>query len=599
MGTESEGWRVPATWKAFNPAQREAAQHREGPGMVIAAAGSGKTAMLLGRIQYLIEACGVPASKILASTFTRKAAEEMEVRLAALIGERVAAKVSLGTLHSVAYRMVQPAYGQEWRLQTDTSWMIERVLAPASVYHPYGVGPILKPAEAALGIARAKAEQRIPPEQEAIGKVYRAYEHYRKEKKVYGLEDLVNDATLLCRTRPAAREAWASRWDYVLVDEFQDINWSQWQLLLELTNRTQNLFVVGDDWQAIYGFRGARPDLMTQHFHTQFPGAKVYRLTTNYRSHELIVDLGHRIIEQNRGHQLDKTVVAFREENEDVVVQILEVENEAVEAKCVVEEIRRHAQVPREEMAILYRSHFQSRTYEEALSQAGIPYQVTGGQPFYASPVIKVLLDYLRATSPESGPEVWGPLLNRPKRFISKDVVTEVMEQGREAMLSHPKCRSFANVLKALSRIDNPSSALSWLLQHVEGVVSEETLEEPWLESFVQSASRFGTVQAYLNHVDRMLKESSTQAPRTGGVRLSTVHRSKGLEFHTVFLVGMSEGLFPHHKSRSPEELREETRLCYVGITRAKENLYVLSSREYGGKIRAVSRYVKALQETT
>jgi len=589
---------VATPWQELNPAQQEAVQHRDGPCMVIAAAGSGKTAMLIGRIQYLIDECAVPPSKILACTFTRKAAEEMQRRLSELIGEAKAKLVTMNTLHSVAYRMVRNAYSKEWRLQPDTSWMVERVLEPANPYNPYGVGPMMKTSDAILGIAKAKADQRIPSDREPLGKVYRAYEAYRKAKKIYGLEDLVNDATLLCRSRATARDEWQKRWDYVLVDEFQDTNWAQWQLLLELTQRTNNLFVVGDDWQAIYGFRGARPELMTRHFQQQFPEARVLRLMTNYRSHDLIVELGNRIIALNRGHQLPKQVHAFREDSE-AVVQVIEVRDEASEAAFIVEEIREghRRQVPWEEMAILYRSNLQSRIYEEMLGQADIPYQVVGDQHFYRSPVVKGLLDYLRAMQPEAPAPVWGPLLNRPKRFIPKDVVVEVTERGWHAMMEHPTCRPFSNVLRALQHIPNPSSALSWLIQHVEGLVPEETQEEPWLESFVESAARFATIPEYLQYVDRVLERAST--PKANGVRLSTVHRSKGLEFQTVFLVGMSEGLFPHHKSHSPEELREETRLCYVGITRAKENLYVLSASEYGGKPRTLSRYIQALQKTT
>ncbi|MFX4303621.1 ATP-dependent helicase [Alicyclobacillus tolerans] len=584
----------------LNPAQQEAAQHKDGPCLVVAAAGSGKTAMLMARIQYLIESCHVQPKKILACTFTRKAAEEMRIRLAKLIGVEAAEEVTISTLHAVAYQMVRGVYAADWKLQADTSWLVERVLEPAGPYNTHGIGPVMKLSEAIAEIARAKADLRVPQADSLLGKVYYAYEALRQEKKCYGMEDMLQDAVRLLRSREEMRQLWQNRWDYVMVDEFQDTNWAQWQLLLGLSERTHNLFAVGDDWQAIYGFRGARPELM-QTFLNTFPETKVVHLIMNYRSHELIVELGQRVIALNRGYQLEKQVIAARD-MEDAVVQAVQVKNEVEEASFIVTEIRRrhqkHPELPWQQMAILYRSNLQSQIFEEALEEADIPYQVVGDKHFYESYVVKGLLDYLRALNPYAEPQVWGKLINRPNRKIPRSVVTEVTERGWVSMMEHPKCKPFSDVLRALGKVaeqGGPGGALQWLVQNVPELIPESMQGESWLDTFILSARRFGQLHEYLRYVDRMVEKGRKQ--KGNAVCLSTLHKSKGLEYHTVFLAGMVEGVFPHRRSTTPEELREETRLCYVGITRAKENLFLLSAKHYGGDAKVTSRFIRALSD--
>ena len=255
--------------------------------------------MLIARIKLLIDN-GVSPRRILACTFTRKASHEMKTRLVDLVGAR-GKEVTIGTIHSIAYRMLLPQLDKGWTVVSEPSWLIEQVLDEPGPYNKHGVGPLMKPTDAALGVYKAKADALWPEQVEGeLGKVYAAYEALKTERKQMDFEDLLLHAIRLFRDDPQFAQRWRNRWDYVLVDEFQDTNTAQWLFILELVKRTPNLFVVGDDWQSIYSFRGARPGLMGE-FMKQFPQAKKVFLTTNYRSHDLIVDLGNRVIELNRG----------------------------------------------------------------------------------------------------------------------------------------------------------------------------------------------------------------------------------------------------------------------------------------------------------
>ncbi|MBF8376468.1 UvrD-helicase domain-containing protein [Alicyclobacillus mali] len=581
----------------LNDAQREAATHQDGPCMVVAAAGSGKTAMLIARIQYLIDQ-GVKPGDILACTFTRKAAQEMTDRLLAAVGER-GKGVTIGTIHSVAYRMVTPELGEDWRVLSDPTWMIERVLEEPSSKNPHGVGPVMKLGEAISAIAKAKADALGPRQvSDPLAKVYAAYEALKAERKVLDFEDMILHAIRLFRSDEAFAKRWRQRWRYVMVDEFQDTNTAQWLFLLELVKAHNNLFVVGDDWQSIYYFRGARPDLMKE-FLRRFPDAKRVTLETNYRSHDLIVDVGRRIIRLNDGHQLPKRVVAHRPMPEGAIAQIVTVRSDLEEARFVAQELQRLRKehgVSWSDCAVLYRTNIQSRLFEEALADADIPYHVVGDKHFYESPDVKIILDYLRTTQDTSDPTVWGHLLNRPKRYIPIDVVHEVQHGGWEVVVAHPKCRAFVTTIDTLRRIEEPSKAIQWLVDNHPGLVRQQDEDEPikWVDSLIASASRYQTVSSFLRFVNWIIEKS--KEPKDEAVQLMTIHKAKGLEWTTVFVAGLAEGLLPHKKALKGEELREETRLCYVAATRARDNLYLLSAKWYGDKEREVSRYVNAVK---
>lgn len=587
------------TLEQLNEAQREAAMHKDGPCIVVAAAGSGKTAMLIARIQFLIES-GVEPSRILACTFTQKAKDEMHKRLLTVAGG-VGKAVTIGTIHSVAYRMLDPEIRSEWKVISDPGKLIDQVLENPSNYNPHGVGRIMKTADAILAITKAKADGLLPEQvEEPLAKVYAAYEALKTERKQLDFEDLLLNAVRKFQTETEFAEKWCDRWDYVLVDEFQDTNVSQWRFLQEVVSNSQNLFVVGDDFQSIYSFRGSRPALMGE-FVRQFPTARIVLLTTNYRSHDLIVDLGNRVIELNRGHQIDKRVIAHRAMPDHAIAQVVVVKTDTEEARFVASEIAQLRKLspdtPMNEYAILYRTNIQSRLYEEALAELEIPYQVVGDSHFYEHRDVKVLLDYLRTTHDTSDSSMWGPLMNRPKRFIPYAVVKEVVHVGWDAMTQHPKCRPFVVAIEGLRKHQEPAAAIRWLVETQPGVIPQQDDDEPikWVDSLIASAARHSTIPEFLRYVDWILERSKT--PQQDAVQLLTIHRSKGLEYQTVFVVGLAEGLLPHKNATTSEAMREETRLCYVGITRAEDNLYLLAAETYGEKDRPLSRFVRVLQE--
>jgi DNA helicase-2/ATP-dependent DNA helicase PcrA len=583
----------------LNDAQREAATHKDGPCIVVAAAGSGKTAMLIARIKYLLDS-GVSASRILACTFTRKAATEMKERLVIAVGD-VAKQVTIGTMHSIAYKMLAQDLENEWTIVPEPSWLIEQVLEPYSPYNPHGVGPLMKVPDAITAVYKAKADGLWPHQvPEPLTQVYSAFEALKASKKNMDFEDLILMAIEHFRDDEQFRARWQDKWQYVLVDEYQDTNTAQWLFLRELVRNTRNLFVVGDDAQAIYSWRGSRPDLMLN-FPKEFPDAKVQKLTINYRSHDLIVDLGNRVIDLNREHQMEKQVVAARAIGDAAIAQVVTVNTDIEEAQFVANEIaelrNRNPSVRYSEYVVLFRTNIQSRIYEEALAEKEIPYHMIGATHFYESPSVKVILDYLRTSLYQTDSSLWTPLLNRPKRFIPKVVVQEVSEGGWDALERQQKCRAFVQTIRRLQDIQAPAEAIRWLVLSLDGLVKPQEEDEPikWVESLMSSAKRYSTVSDFLRFVDWVIERS--QEPKEDAVGLSTIHRSKGLEWNTVFVAGLAEGLLPHKKNLVGDGLLEETRLCYVAITRAKENLYLLSSAVYGETALDTSRYIRVLQE--
>lgn len=589
-------WREKSALTRLNDAQRAAAAHGDGPALVIAAAGSGKTAMLIARIGLLL-ARGVNPRQMAACTFTTRATAEMEERLQRVLG---CVPVTVGTMHSLAFRMVMPAYPDDWRMVSDSAWMVQKATEPPHPTHnPHGLGRVtldVRDGQAAISLAKANGLQpaQVPGE---VGELYAAYEAIKRDAKRLDFDDLLLEAVRLFRESASFAATWQGKWTHVLVDEFQDTNLVQWQFLQALAAHHRNLFAVGDDWQSIYGFRGARPELMRA-FSDVYPDAMIFRLETNYRSHDLIVDLGSQIIERNRDRQLDKQVVAHRQATDTAIAQVVTVADEAEEAVWVVREIeksrRERPTVPLSEYAILYRINVQSRAFEEALTEADLPYQLVGDTHFYESRDVQTLLAYLRTALDVSNPDIWIPILNRPMRYLSRETRERARRDGWNVLLHDEKGQAFAATIERLRTKDSPVEAIRWLIDTQEGIVrpSDEPLQ--WIDSLVAAARKHDTYRSFLRYVDWVIEKS--KEPKDDAVWLSTIHASKGLEFDTVFLVGLAEGLLPYKKAQTPVELAEETRLAYVAVTRAKENLHLLHARQYGETPMAPSSFLESLE---
>ncbi|MHB1681512.1 MAG: ATP-dependent helicase [Bacilli bacterium] len=600
-----KGIRGVPTLDELNAEQRTAATHKDGPCLVVAAAGSGKTATLMARTRWLIEQ-GIEPRAILLCTFTKKATSEMRSRLQQELGQDAGRAVKVATLHSVAYSLVMPVLGEGWQVQADPAPLIEQALGQRHErYNPHGVGPILDAGRALQEIARYKADGLHPDRilgegKESVRQVYAAYEAIKRHKRRADFEDLLDMAVQRFRTDASLAAKWRGRWQYIMVDEFQDTNTVQWQFLVELVKDHLNLLVVGDDYQSIYGFRGARPELMAQ-FSRTYPQARRIFLHTNYRSHEGIIDLSGRIIALNRGHQIEKIVRAHRPEPRSALAEVIGVKTDVDEAKFVADEIarlrRKSPDVPFGEYAVLYRTNTQSRIYEEALTDADLPYTIVGDQHFYETPMVQTLLRYLRTTQDTSDPDVWLPILNRPQRYIARATIEEFRGLGWSAVEADERGRTFTQTIRDLASREKPADALTWLVETQKGLVKLEDDEPlPWVESLIDAASRHETTAGFLAYVDRVIERSKEKKP--DAVQLMTIHRSKGLEFHTVFVGGMVEDLLPHRKNveeGGERAIREETRLVYVAMTRAKDNLFLLTAEQYGKRAMRPSRYIKVL----
>lgn len=591
-------WFVPSL-EQLNVKQREAATHVDGPALVVAAAGSGKTATLITRIRYLVEK-GVDPRKILACTFTSLATEEMKERIYKELGPEQGKKVTVSTLHSVAFKMVMHILGDAWKVLTDPTSTIEHILEPSSNYNPRGLGPVMPVKDAVQGIGIAKAEAKTVEQVPGVlGKVYAEYEENKKRRKLLDFEDMILEAVRLFREDRDFAQYWHNRWEYVLVDEFQDTNITQWLFVKELVRKTGNLMAIGDDKQSIYRWRAAKPELMKS-FVNEFPSAKVIHLTLNYRSHDLIVQLSNKVIDLNKGHHIETTVEAFREDAPGAIVRAVTLKTDVEEARWVAEEIlrlrNRFPSIPFSEYAILYRTNIQSRVYEEALAERDIPYQILGDSHFYESRDVQVILGFLRTAQDTSDSSVWVPILNKPNRFISRAVIKEVSDGGWDVLRRHEKCQSFVKVIDQVQKRTNPGEAIEWLVKSQQGLVKMQEEDEPvrWVESLISSAKRYNTTAEFLRFVDWVVEKS--KEPQSDATQLLTLHRSKGLEYTTVFLAGMVEGLLPHQKSIEDDDVLEETRLAYVGLTRSKQNLYLMAAEIYGDKKLEMSRYIRILQ---
>nr|WP_272880015.1 ATP-dependent helicase [Sulfoacidibacillus ferrooxidans] len=537
---------------------------------------------------------GVHPRSILACTFTKKAAQEMKARLVHEVGER-AKQVRMETMHAVAFRLLREMNPQvevlvdsthvvEWALEKESGNLREQVDAN----------------EWMMRIMRQKSEGIMPEQVEDpdLQRMYATYERLKTNSKRVDFEDLIVMTLQALRKKDRVALTWREGIEYVLVDEFQDTNRAQWEWLKEVAAPRRNLFCVGDDWQSIYGFRGSRPELM-QEMKEKYVGTKMYYLTRNYRSFFVIVGLSNDLINHfNQGFHIDKVVKpGVGRDDEYSGYAPFEVDDEQAEANMVARVIlNRH--FPFRGYAVLYRTNAQSQIYAEALSEQGIPYEVVGDTPFFASKRVKAALDYLRTSIDTENADHWRGIINQPNRRIGLTEIEELVELGWRGIEDHRNLWDLTSAIEELQRRESPADGLRWLLTSGMKELAYAKDDEPvkWVDVLLRSASKFKTKEAFLAFVERTLRESKPEEGKDA-VQLMSIHRSKGLEFNTVFIVGAVEGFLPHERSAKPEEIREETRLFYVAMTRAKDQLYCSAPKSYMGKLVQRSRYMQYLYD--
>jgi DNA helicase-2/ATP-dependent DNA helicase PcrA len=619
---------TPETYLAdLNPAQREAVLHTEGPVLVVAGAGSGKTRVLTRRIAHLLGAVGVKPSEILAITFTNKAAGEMRERVTDLVGPP-ARGAWVMTFHSACGRILRReaqrlGYRSNFTIydQADQIRLVKRCLEELERdpkrFTPRGIHSQISNAKNTL-VGPAEYTERVASfYDQTVAEVYDLYQKRLFASNAVDFDDMLFLTVDVLERFPEAREKWQEAFRYVLVDEYQDTNHAQYRLLQLLAEKHRNVFAVGDPDQSIYGFRGA--DIRNvMEFEQDFPGSYTIALEQNYRSTQHILDAANGVIRHNRERK-EKNL--WSELGDGDPVRVIEVEDEHAEARYVAAEIALLVEegFSGSEVAVFYRTNAQSRVLEDVLVRQGIAYQVIGGPRFYERAEIKDLVAYLQVLDNPYDAVSLLRIANRPRRGIGDSSLARLQTWADQREISLWEATAEAetagvgaapqkalkafrgtveSLMSAAQELEVPELIEEVLARsgYMESLEAERTIEAQGrienLQELVSVAREWreqtedATLSAFLQEVSLY---SDQDAIRGDGslVTLMTLHNAKGLEFRAVYLIGMEEGIFPHSRSIEEQGIEEERRLCYVGMTRAQERLTLLhaSSRMlYGGR---------------
>jgi DNA helicase-2/ATP-dependent DNA helicase PcrA len=582
--------------KNLNPGQAAAAGHFTGPALVLSGPGSGKTRVITHRIAHLIKEKGVRPENILAVTFTNKAANEMKERVLHLLSNEFSLPI-MGTFHSICSRILRESGGY---IGINTNFVIfdddDSLSLIKGVMKDLNINTKqFSPNTVKNSIESSKNELIGPQEygsfaqgffqREIVTKVYLAYQKDLEDQNGLDFEDLIRKTVLLFEKEPKLLEKYQNRFQFILIDEYQDTNKSQYIFTKLLAAKHRNLFVVGDAAQAIYGWRGADYKNILN-FSSDFAEAKVYNLDQNYRSTKKILSAASAVISQNRSHPV---LSLWTDNTEGSPLVVYEAKNELEEAGFITRIINRSVSnqsgLSYGSFAVLYRTNAQSRVIEESFLQEGIPYVLVGGTRFYERREIKDILAYLRLVLNPKDKTAFKRVVNTPPRGIGPAALKDK---------ANPKMRNFEELLTEL-RIK--SANLQTL--DIINLILEKTKYRDWLDdgsleaaSRIENIKELGSVAAtfpnlvdFLENVALVEREYDSAASQRGdqkdAVTLMTFHAAKGLEFPVVFMIGMEEGLFPHSRSfMDRDELEEERRLCYVGITRAKEQVYLTYTQQ-------------------
>jgi len=637
----------------LNDSQRQAVEYCDGPQQVIAGAGSGKTRVLTYKIAYLLER-GLAPWNILALTFTNKAAREMKERIGRLVGQERAQRLQMGTFHSVFARILRAEAGSigfnsNFTIydQSDARSLVKNIIKEMQLddktYKPASVADRISMAKNHLLMpqqyqvsswAREDVERKRPQ----VSAIYVRYVERCHQANAMDFDDLLVQTYRLFHDHEDVRRKYAERFQYVLVDEYQDTNYAQQEIVLQLTREHQHVCVVGDDAQSIYSFRGANIDNILD-FQKKYEGTRLFKLEQNYRSTQLIVQAANSLIKKN-ARQIHKDVFSENEEGERLTLKPAYSDKEEAMIVCNdIKRIRRQEHGEYSDFAILYRTNAQSRSFEEQMRKEGIPYRIYGGLSFYQRKEIKDVIAYFRVVTNPNDEEALRRIINYPTRGIGDTTVGKIVETANRhhvslwQVIQQPivfdlqltkgtlnKIEAFKQQIEGwaarmdgedvyelghsiivesgiskdiyssnnpedLSRQENLEEFLSGMQDFVESRKEEDRADEVAMSDFLQEV-------ALLTDLD---SEGDTEQPK---VTLMTVHAAKGLEFPTVFVVGLEENIFPSPMSiNTVRELEEERRLLYVAITRAEKHciLTCAQNRFRYGKMEydTPSRFIK------
>ena len=620
----------------LNSAQREAVLYTDGPSLVIAGAGSGKTRVLTYKVAYLLSQ-GMKPWNILALTFTNKAAEEMKERIVRQMGNDAARGLWMGTFHSIFARILRAeheaiGFSSNFTIYdaADSKSLIRSIIREMGlddkVYKPGTVAGHISAAKNRLfmpsqyqrdpDLFKADQASSIP----ATGKIYERYWARCRQADAMDFDDLLLYTYLLFAHKPEILARYEEKFEFVLVDEYQDTNYAQHAIVWQLTQHHRHVCVVGDDAQSIYSFRGANIDNILT-FQRLYEGARLFKLEQNYRSTQTIVGAANSLIKHNRG-QIPKEV--FSEKSKGEPIHVYTYFSDIEEANGVghkVQNINRYEHIPWKDMAILYRTNAQSRTFEEAFRKMSIPYRIYGGLSFYQRKEIKDMIAYFRLAVNPNDEEALKRVINYPARGIGQTTLDKITGAAAEngislwQVLLNPaaakldvnrgtltKLESFTYLIQSFINAANSENAAQLGMRiaresgvqldifrgrEPEDISRQENLQEllDGMQQFVDDRIEEGEAERtfmthYLQEVSLLSDLDESSEDSDDKLTLMTVHAAKGLEFRVVFVVGMEENLFPNQMaSSSPRELEEERRLFYVAITRAKEQCFLTNAQ--------------------
>jgi len=642
--------------KELNEAQQAAVVNTEGPAMVIAGAGSGKTRVLTYRVAHLLQK-GIPAQRILALTFTNKAAGEMKERINRIVGAETARSLWMGTFHSIFARFLRSdghylGYKNNFTIydQDNTRSLIRAIIKEMnlddSVYKPASIASRISHAKNNLITAQQYSSVSQITESDKASRVPEAatiYRHYAArcfKANAMDFDDLLMNINILFRDFPAVLEEYRKRFDYVLVDEYQDTNYSQYIIVHKLSEGHRNLCVVGDDAQSIYSFRGARIENILN-FKNDYPDYSLFKLEQNYRSTQTIVKAANSVIEKNAG-QIKKTIFSKNEEGEKIrVVQTTIDSEEGIVTASDILDTRMRERLDWKDFAILYRTNAQSRIFEERLRKRNIPYKIYGGQSFYERKEIRDLIAYLRLIVNPDDEEALKRIINYPKRGIGNTTVVKLMELARSldvsiwSIISSPqlsvtylspalrtKVNLFTGLMLPVMAVAATATAydIATAMASASGIITDlkqgqvpedidrlENLQEllNGIKEFTEAAVTNGDpadIATWLQSVSLLTDQDLEKPEDRDKVTLMTIHSAKGLEFKYVYIVGLEENLFPSAMNLfNPRELEEERRLFYVALTRACRRVtlsYALNRYKWGSLERSSpSRFIGEIED--
>lgn len=612
----------------LNRGQDEAIKHGNGPCMVLAPPGSGKTLIVTERTRYLIEESGVRPDQILVITFTRFAAREMKERF-----ERLTAgknySVTFGTFHSIFYGILKCAYGigaNNLMSEKESSVLLQEVLDRTDIESTPEVEDEEELVRELLrevgmvknGLCHLKDFHSKYLTQDEFAEVFRSYEHQKKELKKFDFDDMLVQCYALFRKKPEILQGWQKRFQYILIDEFQDINRVQYEVIRMLAAPRYNLFVVGDDDQSIYGFRGAKPELML-YMKQEFPSLRTISLTVNYRSTEFITGAAARVILHN-DTRFYKRVQSFRGRGQNVHVQ--EVLDEQEEAQYVTEEIQKKLDqgIKPGEIVVLFRAAVQARMISEILSEHRIPFEMRDYVTnFYRHFIVKDMMAYLQLAAGKRDRSLFLTICNRPLRYLArnsmenrqvnfedlrkfycdKDWMLDIIDQFDVDVRMMKNMAPYAAIQYIRKKIGYDDFLKEYAEKHQ---ISWKQLMDVMAE-LEERSKNFKSYDEWEIHIAKYTQELEEQqakarkikGERENKVQLMTIHSAKGLEFEDVFVIHANEGEIPHQKAEKKDEIEEERRLFYVALTRAKNNLCISYITQKNGNSIKPSRFVEEL----